>query len=131
MRRASVGPFDQLDPVPVGIPDEADSGTALGHAVGRSLGLDSLTLQLRQRLVQVADTDRDMAVTRAQLVGAAVVVVRQLQNVLLAADRVEVVRRLELAVANNVHLAAERKPECLVEATALLGIRDTHHRVKK
>ena len=59
---------------------------------------------------------RDVAVRRAELVGAAVVVERQLELLLLAGHAEEVVRRLELAVADDRQLAPELEPERLVEA---------------
>ena len=51
---------------------------------GRPLGLDPvLVLQRRERLVEVVDADRDVAVPGAEVVRAAVVVVGQLEDVLL------------------------------------------------
>src|SRR5512132_13313 len=53
--------------------------------------------------------------SRAEVIGAAVVVVGQLEHRLLVADAEEVVRRLELAVADGVHVALEGEPQRLVE----------------
>ena len=122
---------DQLDAVAVRILDEADQRAALAHAVGLAFGLDALLLQLRERLLEVVDADRDVAVAGAEVVGAAVVVERQLEHRLLVADAEEVVRRLELAVADDVHVALEAEAERLVEGAALLRIRDPDHRVEE
>ena len=48
-----------------------------------------------------------------------------------AAERVEVVRRLELSVADDVQVAGEAEPERLVEAPARLRIGDAHHCVQE
>src|SRR5262245_39552310 len=71
-----------------------------------------------------------MAVCSAEVVGAAVVVERELELLLLVGDTVEVVRRLELAVADDLHLAPELEPERLVERAAATGIGDAVHRVQ-
>src|SRR5947207_3421668 len=68
---------------------------------------------------------------RAELVRAAVVVGRQLEHRLLVAHREEVVRRLELTVADDVELARESKPERLVEGAAPLRVGDPDHRVQE
>ena len=65
-----------------------------------------------------------MAIARAELVPAAVVVVRQLEHSLLVAHGEEVVGRLDLPVADDVEVACEREAEGLVERAALLGIGD-------
>ncbi len=123
--------LDELDAVVVRVADEADPGAAFGHLVRRALGLDALLGELGERAVEVVDADRDVTVGRAQLVRAPVVIERQLEDVLGVADREEVVRRLQLAVPDDVHVAAEAKAERLVERAALLGIGDPHHRVEE
>jgi hypothetical protein len=52
---------------------------------------------------------------RAEVVGAAVVVERQLELLVLAGDAEEVVRRLRLAAADDVELATELEAERFVE----------------
>src|SRR5579864_8240605 len=104
-RPASGSPFDDLDPVLVGIANEAETISALPHRVGRALRLDALLLELRQGAVEVVDADRDVPVGAAQLVRAAVVIERQLELLLLAGVAEEVVRRLELAVADDRELS--------------------------
>src|SRR5262249_22058241 len=122
---------DQLDAVAVRILDEADEGAALADAVRLALRLDALLLQVGERLLQVIDPDGDVAVAGAEVVGAAVVVEGQLEHRAVVADAVEVVRRLELAVADDVHVALEVEAERLVERPALLRIRDPDHRVEE
>ena len=56
---------------------------------------------------------------------------RQLEHRVLTADPEEVVGRLELAVADDVHVALEAEAERLVEGAALLRIRDPNHRVEE
>src|SRR4051795_8468226 len=93
------------------------------HSPGRlAFGLDSLSLQLFERLLHVVDRQRDVAVPGAVVVVAPVVVVRQLEDRFLVADAEEVVRRLELAVPDDVHLALEAEAERLVEAAAASGV---------
>ena len=76
-------PLDQLDAVVVRISDEADPRAALRDLVRRSLRLDAvLTCERRERAVEVVDADRDVPVCGAELVGASVVVVGQLEDVL-------------------------------------------------
>src|SRR5205823_2648418 len=84
-----------------------------------------------QRAVEVFHADRDVAVAGAEVVRAAVVVEGQLQDRSVIAEREEVVRRLELAVADDVHVALEAEAERLVERAALLGVGDPHHRVQE
>ena len=84
-----------------------------------------------ERLGHVVDRERDVPVARAELVRAPVVVERELEHRFLVADPEEVVRRLELALADDVHVALEREAERLVERAALLGIRDPDHRVQE
>ena len=81
--------------------------------------------------VEIVDADSDMAVAGAELVRATVVVERQLEHALLVADREEVVRRLALAVPNDVHLALKAEPERLVERAAPRRIRDPDHGVQE
>src|SRR5947209_690215 len=126
----SGSPFDDLDSVLVGVPDEAEPVSSVPHRVGRAFGLDALVLQLRQSAVQVIDADRDVPVGTAHLVAAAVVVQRELELFLLAGEAEEVVRRLELAVTDDRELASRLHAERLVERAALLGICDPVHRVQ-
>src|SRR5207253_3518362 len=88
--------LDDLDAVVVRVADEAEARAALAHRVRRPLGFDALFAEAGQRAVEILDADRDVAVAGAELVGAPVVVVRQLEDVLLVADREEVVRRFQL-----------------------------------
>src|SRR4051812_42762737 len=122
---------DQLDAVAVRILDEADERAAFADAVRLPFGLDALLLQLRERCREVVDADGNVAVAGAEVVGAAVVVEGQLEHRLLVADAEEVVRRLELSVSDDLHVALEAEAERLVEPTALLGVSDPHHRVQK
>ena len=57
--------LDDLDPIAVGIPDEAQPRAALAHRVGRLLGLDALLGEPRERAVEVLGGDRDVAVAGA------------------------------------------------------------------
>ena len=59
-----------------------------------------------------------MPVRRPLLVGAAVVVERELELLVLAGQPVEVVRRLELSVADDRQVAPMVEPERLVEGLA-------------
>src|SRR5438034_10561320 len=88
------------------------------------------TTLFRSRLSHVVDRERDVPVAGPELVGATVVVVRQLELFVLAGDAEEVVRRLLLAVPDDVHVATELEAERLVEGAALLRIRDPVHRVQ-
>ena len=87
--------------------------------------------ELCEGSVEILDPDRDVPVAAAEVVAAAVVVERQLEHRLLVADREEVVRRLELAVADDVEVAREGEAERLVERAALLGIGNPAHRVQE
>jgi hypothetical protein len=88
--RSGLAALDELDAVLVPVADEADARSALAHAVRRALGLDPvLRGERRERRVEVVDAYGDMAVSRAEVVRAPVVVVRQLEDVLLVADREE------------------------------------------
>src|SRR3954467_8424965 len=53
---------DQLDPVVVGIADEAEPRAAVTDAVRLTLRLDPLLLQAGERLVEVVHGQRDVAV---------------------------------------------------------------------
>src|SRR5665647_1731249 len=121
---------DQFDSVLVGIAHEADERAALAHAIRLTLRLDALLLQLRERLRQVVHGVRNVPVAGPDLVRAAVVVVRELQLLFLAGDAEEVVRRLRLAAADDVHVTAELEPERLVERAALHRIGDPDHGVQ-
>src|SRR6185312_4549788 len=121
---------DDLHAVVVRVAHEAEERPALGHLVWRLLGLDALGLQLRERRVEVLDADGDVAVAGAHLVRAAVVVERQLEHVGLAGQAVEVVGRLELAVADDRRLLALLEAKRLVELAALLGVGDANHGVQ-
>ena len=68
--------------------------------------------------VEVVDADRDVAVAGPEVVRSAVVVQRQLELLVLAGEAEEVVRRLPLAVPDDVHVAAELEAERLVERAA-------------
>src|SRR5438270_49272 len=81
-----------------------DKRAAFADAVRLPLGLDSLLRELGERRGHIVDRERDVAVAGAELVRAAVVVVRQLEHGVLSADPEEVVRRLELAVPDDVHV---------------------------
>src|SRR6266545_3260742 len=122
--------LDDLDPVAVRVADEAQERAALAHAVRLAVGLDALLTEPRKRLSEIVDADRDVAVTRADVVAAAVVVERQLELLLLAGEAEEVVRRLELAVAHDRQLAPELHAERLVERAAPVRIGDADHRVQ-
>ena len=87
-------------------------------------------MQLLERRTKIVDRKRDVAVAAAEVVRAAVVVVRELELRVLARDAEEVVRRLPLAVADDVHVAAELEAERLVEGAAPLRIGDPVHRVQ-
>src|SRR3954453_59071 len=76
--------LDQLDPVAVRVAHEADAGAALPDAVGRLLRVDALVGQRRERLVEVVDRQRDVVVTRAELVGVDAEVVGELEPVAVA-----------------------------------------------
>src|SRR6478736_771799 len=102
-----LAPPDELYPVVVRVADEAQPRAALAHLVRRALGLDALPGQSPERALEVVDADRDVPVGGAQLVRAAVVVVRQLEDAVRLADREEVVRCLELPLADDVHVALE------------------------
>src|SRR6478672_11690183 len=92
-------PLDQLDPVPVGVLHEAKAGPAFAHGVRLALRLDALLLQPRQRLVEVVDTDGNVAVARAEVVAASVVIEGQFQLRLVVRHPEEIVRCLELTVS--------------------------------
>src|SRR5207244_4294797 len=98
---------DQLDPVAVGIPDEAEERAALADAVGFPLGLDAELLQAHERVSEVLRRDRNVPVGGAELVRAAVVVEGQLQLGVVAREGEEVVRGLELPVAHDREVAPE------------------------
>src|SRR6266540_2380104 len=122
--------LDDLDPVAVRVADEAQERAALAHAVRLPFRPDSLLAEPLERVCEIVDADRDMAVAGAELVCAAVVVERQLELLLLARKAEEVVRRLELAVAHDRQLAPELHSESLVEGAAPLRIGDADHRVQ-
>src|SRR4051812_37033810 len=124
------GAVDQLDPVAVRVLDEADERAALTDAIRLSFRLDALLLQLLERRLEVVDRKRDVAVARADVVRAAVMVERELELLVLAGHAEEVVRRFALAVPDDVHVAAELQAERLVEGAALLRIGDPNHGVQ-
>ena len=131
-RRAGLATLDQLDAVVVRITHETDARAALRDLIRRPLGLDAMrVLQSCERSVEVVDGDRDVPVPGAEVVRATIVVERQLEDVLGVSEREEVVRRLALAVSDDVHVAGEAKAERLVEAAAPLGVRDPNHRVEE
>src|SRR5207247_7474601 len=106
-RLSAAWPYESVDErqPSVRVAHEAESRAALAHLVGRALGLDALLGELGERGVEVLDPDSDVTIGRAQLVREAVVVERQLEHVLGVAQREEVVRRLQLPVADDVHVA--------------------------
>src|SRR5947208_1245297 len=120
----ALGAPDDLDPVAVGITDEAEPRAALAHLVRRPLGLDALLRETRKRALQVVDADRDVAVTGSEVVRPAVVVEGELELLLLAGKAEEVVRRLLLAASDDVEVAAELEAERLVERPAALRVGD-------
>src|SRR5262249_32850992 len=103
---------------------------ALADTVRLPLRLDALALQLVERVGEVVDAHSDVSVAGAEVVRAAVVVQGQLELLLLAGHAEEVVRRLALAAADDVHVAAELEPQRLVERPAALGIGDAVHGVQ-
>src|SRR5204863_5431008 len=121
----------QLDAVAVRIADEAKPRAALADGVRWPLRLDPLHREPLERPVKVVDADRDVAIARAELVRAPVVVIGQLEHRLLVAEREEVVRRLQLSVADDVEVAGEREAERLVERAAARRVGDAVHRVQK
>jgi len=134
-RRPEVGALartpDELNSVGIRVSHERDEGAALPNLIRRALRFDAVLLQASERLVQVVHPDSDVPIAGAHLVRASVVVVRQLEHVLLVADREEVVRRLQLAVADDVHLAREPEPERLIEHPTLRRVGDPDHRVQE
>src|SRR4051812_26530863 len=122
--------LDELHAVAVGVANERQPAAALAHPVRLALCLDPLARELAQRAVEVAHADRDVPVRRPHLVRAAVVVERQLELLVLSGVAEEVVRRLELPVADDRRLAPELEPEGLVERPAALRIRDPVHGVE-
>src|SRR6266508_3690115 len=121
---------DQFDAVLIRIADEADPRTALAYTVWLALGLDPLLFQLGECRVEIVHGDRDVAVGVAELVLPTIVVEGELEHVVVVSEREEVVRRLPLAVADDVHVTAEGEAERFVEGAALLGIGDAQHRVQ-
>src|SRR6185312_6755181 len=110
--RRREGAVDQLDPVAVGICDEADAVlVASARRIRRLLGLDPCRRELLEQPVEVVDDDRHVVVTLAEVIRlVARYVDRQLEHV--AATRqahVDVVRGLE------VQAAAVLKAKPLVE----------------
>src|SRR4051812_44825874 len=89
----------QLDPVAVRVAHEAEERAALADPIRLPLRLDSLLLQPGERRVEIVHRERDVPVPRAEIVGAPVVVQRELELLGLARDPEEVVRCLPLAVA--------------------------------
>src|SRR5919198_2039333 len=102
--------LDELDPVPVGIAHEAQARPALPHAIGRALGLDSLSGEALQRRVEIVDRDRDVPVAGAELVAVDAEFVRQLEPIAVAGEAHEDVDRL----------VADRQPAALLEAERLV-----------
>src|SRR5579862_601920 len=131
MRSSGSAAVDQLDPVAVRIAHEAEERAALAHAIRLTLRVYALRRELLERRTQVVDGERDVPVAGAEVVRAPIVVVRQLEHGRLAADRVEVVRRLDCAVADDVHVALELEAEGFVERAAALGVGDPHHGVQE
>src|SRR3954468_14078026 len=111
-------PSNYFNAIPVRVADEAEEAAALTYLVRRPLRLDALLAEPGQRAVEIVDADRNVAVAGTQLVRPSVVVVRQLEHRVGVAEREEVVRRLFLAVPDDVHVAVEREAQRLVERTA-------------
>src|SRR5581483_5755647 len=128
--RLASAALDQLDPVAVWVPDEADPGAAGAHLIRRPLRLDALLRQRRERRVEVLDAEGDMAVAGAEVVRPTVMVERQLELGVVAGRREEVVRSLQLAVPDDRRLAPELEAERLVEGAAAVEVGDPHHRVQ-
>src|SRR5207244_6215954 len=97
---------------------------SLAHAVRLALRLDPLLLQPGESSVEIVDADCDVPIGVAHFVRAPVVVVGEFQNVLLVANREEVVRRLEVAVPDDVHVTTARAAEPLIEGPSLLRVSD-------
>src|SRR4051794_25540853 len=109
---------DELHAVAVRVADEAEERTSLAYAVRLPLRLDALLLQPLERPAEVVDADGDVPVAGAEVVRTTVVVQRQLELLVLAREPEEVVRRLLLAAADDVHVATKLHPERLVEGAA-------------
>ena len=60
-----LGALDQLNPIVVGIANEAQERPALVDRVGGTLRLDPLTRETLERLGHVVDGERDVSVGRA------------------------------------------------------------------
>jgi Recombinase/Recombinase zinc beta ribbon domain len=88
LRRARLAAsLDQLNPIRIGISNEADAGAAVAHLVRRPLGLDPVAaLELLERAVEVVHADRDVPVPGSDVVRAAVVVVGQLEDVFVVTE---------------------------------------------
>src|SRR3954447_24472171 len=114
---------DQLDPVAIGIADEADA-VALGAAAGAVGGLFGLDPQLRQAgegVVEVAvDEQGDVVVAAAVLVAGDAVVVGELEARVFAGQGHEDVDRL-LADRHPPHLF---EAELLVEGDRAVDLAD-------
>src|SRR4029079_7160017 len=123
--------LDDLDPVAVRVPHEADPRAALADGVGRLLRLDPLLLELVERSVEVGRGDRDVVVAGAELVRVDAEVVGQLEAVLVSGQPHEDVDGL---VADR-HAAALLESEGGVEgdravdvADAVAGVDERGHR---
>src|SRR6516225_11385040 len=77
--------LDQRFKLSIRVADEAEAVAALADGVRRTFGFDALLGEARERAVEVVDADRDVPVASAVVVGAAVVVERQLEHALLVA----------------------------------------------
>src|SRR4051794_13670042 len=66
----SAAAFDELDPVAVRIPDEAETRPAFPNRVRRPLRLDALLGESGEGLIEIVDRQRDMAVPGSDLVTA-------------------------------------------------------------
>src|SRR5919108_4731071 len=62
--------LDELDPVAVRIPHEADARPTFADRVGRPLGLDPFLGQTAESRVEVVDSHSDVAVAGPELVAA-------------------------------------------------------------
>ena len=116
-----LAPPDQLDPVVVGIADEAQPRAALAHLVGRRArarcpARPAARASRRGRRRRSRCARSRCPARRCGRRGC-----RSARARSRLADREEVVRRLELAVADDVHVAREAEAERLVERAARSG----------
>ena len=122
------GALDQLDPVAVGVADEADSrpfGSPTG-AVRRLLRPDAVARQFVESPLQVLDRERNVVVARSEVVRVDPVVVGQLEDGVLAWQPHEDVDGL---VADG-HAPPLLEAEVLVELDGAVDVADSVARVQ-